>query len=522
MKTTVILFLFFCLSITVFAENQITVFDGGYQKMKLRLSSSILTGITAKSNSLANSVSAIVTDPSLVVNNPAGLARMQQSFATIDFVPGISLSIDNLIEDKLNSGIDSAFEDNESPTINKTYPKTDFTAGQAGWFNSIILGYKTQNKGVFAFAYHKPLYLDMNYVANALQVTVEDSTVKDIGQPSQYVEKTLLPLNIELFNHTKFAIHETNFAYGRQLTDKLNTGFSLNWTYANLTSNLDAKIAGSIRQYGGDTDIYVVFDDPNVLYRNTLNDTMCVNFNNSMFSQKYALDYQYNDHWLFDFVVSTPIDKKMNGSLHLTQYTLGALNLDYDEDGPDNIAGNNDDEEIFDVELLKPSELAYTNRTIYNSDQMQLKLPGTIALSGSYLKNSFKMIFSYEIPLGELSLHYKCTRYRDGIYKDTTGTFINYADTTHLEYTIGVKPKSTFKFACSWEHFAIGLQLYLVDQIAKGVKDSDGYPVEEKKNIIIPNFAIGYGFHLSRNVLCDINLVSIPSPFIRTTLTYNF
>ncbi|MCB5250119.1 MAG: hypothetical protein RBS16_00995 [Candidatus Cloacimonadales bacterium] len=507
----------------LFAENQITKFDGGNHQLNLSFYNSYLSGLTARSRNFGNSVSSIVIDPSLNILNPAAIGFLKESMLSLDLAPGFSFDLSNFVEDPVNEAVDEAIKDTESPNISKKYPDFELNAGQSGLLNNISVTKVGLPIGSVGFTWYRPFYLDLSFLGNSIEFVVEDSVLKDVGQESEYTEKTVLPLSVELLANSMINMQTANFSWGKQVGENVSIGAGLNLNRIDIEAGLDAKIGGFIRQYGGDTDISVTFDDPNVVYRNTMNNSIRIDFNKDIIGTNYALSWQVNPGLYLDLVLNTPKSAKLDGSLQIVQHTLGALKINYEKDGVDGIPGNEDDEEMFDVELLKPSQLAYTNRTVYVSDDIKIQIPGNLALATTYIKNDFKFIFSFEIPFGELSLDYKCERYRDGQKKNIEeNTFEAYADTTSLRYKVGLKPKQNIKIAAGWKNFAFSTQLFIFDQIADGLKDKDGNFVEPAKNIIIPSIALGTGFYITKNTLMDINIVALPNPFLRTSLTWKF
>lgn len=512
----VLIFSFLC------GENKITTFNGGKHKIDLMLYNSFLSGITAKSRNFGSTVSSVIPDPALNVLNPAGLGFVKESMISFDVAPGFSFDLGNMIKSKVEKSVDDVLKDQQAPNIDKKYPDLALNTGQSGWLNQLSVTTVNKELGTFGFTWYRPFQLDFEFTGNDIQFVVEDSVLKNPGQTSEYVEKTVLPLSIEMFADAQISMQTANLSWGKCLKDNLSIGAGFNISKISMTGSLDGKIGGFIRQYGGDTDINVAFDDPNVFYRNTMNDTLNIDFANSIYGGNLAVSWFPSENYLLDLVINLPKSSKLEGDLYLVQHTLGALKMDYDKDGLDNIPNNDDDEEMFDVELLKPSQIAYTNRTIYTSRDMKVNMPGDVSLAFTWIREKTKFIFSYEIPIGELSLKYGCTRFRDGQFKDTTDVFVTYTDTTRLNYTLGFKPKHTIKMAFSWKRYAVSTQLFIIDQLTSGKKDKDGNPTKPAKNIIIPSLSFGAGYTLYKNVNADINLIALPNPLLRTTVTWKF
>lgn len=511
-----LLFITFLLITTVVieADNKFTLFEAGKHDIDFSFYSSIFTGIGAKSRNWGNTISSSINSPSLVTTNPAGLGLYDQNKFSIDFAPKFLVDIKDIysgFQDKIDEQVDSIISDMRAEGMEPTYPDIDAKLGQKGWFNGLAASF-TNDYFNWGITFHHPLILNMDVVSNDISIIIQDSVLKNEGQSDEYVERTTVPLDIELFSDVNINFSQVDFGFGKKFYDKYSAGIGLNVLRAKIGSNLDAKINGIIRQRGGDTDINVAFNDPNVAYRNTLNDTVNINFDNILYGGKLGFSYLISETMNLDAILTLPKKAKLDGNLHIVQHTLGALDLNYDED-----AG----EELFDIELLKPSKIAFTNRTIYDSDELELSLPGNFGVCFSYQKNNFTGILSYEKPFSEFSFHYECKVYEDGLKKEES-SFVNYSDTTHKSYTIGLKPKHNLKFAVGYKNFALSGQLFVADQILDGVTDSDGNPSEPAENFMLGSLALGFGCRLYENLSMDMNVLTLPSPLLRTTLTYKF
>jgi hypothetical protein len=496
------------------AKNEITVFEGGRHRLDLSFYSTFFMGQTARSRNFGNTHSSSLFDTHLISMNPAGMTRSGGNLLTFDFAPGFGFDINNIysgLQDEMNSMVDSAIERDLTDDARKSYPTLSTDIGQSGWINQFGLIIYDEKYGSFGFSWHRPFYLDMNYIGNGINFTVQDRVERSEGTHI-YNEITLLPLSIELFNATKITMHQSDFSYGRELFEAFSVGGGLRFSNISIRNNLDANIGGFIRQYGGDTDIYVAFDDPNVAYRNTLKSYMDVDFKGNFVGGVISTSYAPTDRWIFDMVYETTRSSRLSGSLHIVQHTLGALNLNPD-----------DDQDTFDVGLLQPAKIAYTNRTEYVSNDMSVHLPGKFAISSAYIsRGHFVFILSVEKLLGNLRLDYSCVRYEDGERKNEDGVFEPYQSEKMLGYRVGISPKYAIKLAMGCDHFGMSLQLTVADIIADNVRGSDGEPVKPIENIIIPGLGFGTTLSLSRNTMLDLSLVALPSPFFRSSLSWKF
>ncbi|MCK4358796.1 MAG: hypothetical protein KAW92_08630, partial [Candidatus Cloacimonetes bacterium] len=333
---------------------------------------------------------------------------------------------------------------------------------------------------------------------------------------------------IELYSTLNLDINQVDIVYGKRLLNNLSFGIGISSLTCDINVDLIAKINGIIRQTTPQIDINKAFEDPTELYRNTLNDTIKIDFHKSLFGGKFALSYRPYKWLYLDGVYNIPRKENLEGSLRIVKHDLYALNINYDKDGPDGIPDTEDDEELFDPQNLKPSEITFTNRTIYKSNTLEFSYPGSFGLSAAAKTGKFTFVLSYEKPLGDLSFHYVTDIFKDGIKKDSLDNWIYYPepdDTTAStrSYTVGLKMKHNAKIAIGYGRFALSGQLIVADQLSEGFKDENNEPIKPKENIIYGSASLGFGFLLTRNLALDVNLVALPYPLaVRSTLTYMF
>ena len=509
----VLLILILC-STTIFSENLITSFEGGYHAINFRIYSSALSGMGSHSSNFGNTISSLIEDPSLVNLNPAGMAFIQKSSLITDFAPDLSLNIKDFYKDFdeiINEQVDSALVDMKAPDLVPDYPIVSLQGGQIGGVG-ISTAIPRGRAGCWGIAFHKPLRLTASFVGNGLAVEITDSTLSDDGE----LEMTKVPLGIEFFSDLNLNLNQVDISYGKKLFNNFSFGLGLSSLSCDISVDFIAKINGIIRQTSSQIDINEAFDDPSVPYRNTLNDTIKGSFEKSMFGGKFALSYR-PFKWLYlDGVYNNPKKENLDGSLRIVRHTLYALNLNYDEE-----AG----EELFDPQNLRPSQITYTNRTIYESNTLEFSYPGSYGLSAAIKTGKFSFILSYEKPLEDLSFHYECQVFKDGNEKDSLGNWIHYpepGDTTSSteSYTFGLKMKHNAKIAIGYGRFAVSGQVIVADQIIDGFRDEDNEPIIPKKDLMWGTASLGFGFNLARNLALDINLSTTLA--FRSTLTYKF
>ena len=508
-------------------ENEITSFNGGTHLVSLKLSTNFFSGLDSKTARFGNTISSAPGTPSVFAYNPAGIGAIKKTSFSIDIVPPITLRLSKLytdLDNTLKDATDDAIADMKSSDLDDkmVYPDFDMDFGQKGIVNSFSAILTSEKHGNLGIGYSRRLDIDIDALINGISTTISDIAVIEEGGDT-FEEKLIVPLAIESFINMNFQFHEINIAYGKSFfQDKLSMGAGLNIISSRLYSNIFVAMDGIIRQASEQTDISAIFDDPNVDYRNTLDNSFDIDFHQKSSRPRFGISCNPIDWLYLDFAYCGPTEMKYDGHLEIIQHTLGALNFGYDEDGPDDILGTDDDEEMMDLNYLKPSQITYTNETIYRSDYLKFEYPGYLANSIAFKKKWFTGIISYEKPIGSFSVHYKCDVIQDGQKKEE-GTFISYTDTTYKDYKIDFSPEHTIKFALGFGPVSFGGQVLLGDILYQGFMDDEGNPKEDALDTILGGaFSFGFGFNLSRNLYVDMNLIAVPGPIARTTLIHEF
>ncbi len=499
-----------------FAENEITSFIGGNHYFNVRLNTNLLTGTNARIASYGNSPSSMLASPAMIGNNPASIGYLKDNYFEIEFLPPVMMNIGNLyggFQDKINTTVDDAIADMKSADLQPVYPGVEMITGQPAKINSLSVIWNLKQYGNLGMSYNSLFDLNINGVINGLSFQASDISIVDEGGDS-HEEKTIVPLAVEALINMRMKYHTADFVWGKGfLDDRYSVGIGINVLAADIDISEETLIDGIIRQTGGSADITAAFNDPSADYRNSMNINIESGFSKKMVRPKLGVSYHPVENYYFDLTFIGNGRMKMDGDLEIIQHDLGALNLDYDE-----AAG----EEMFDLNQLKPSQITYTNKTVYESNYLTFEYPGKVGLSVGYQKNWFTGIFAYEKNIGEFSLHYKCDVFEDGQEK-AGNEFVSFADTTHKDYKIIHKPNHTLKFGMGFGIFSMGGQIILGDLLFEGLTDSDGEPMGNKEGTVIGgSFSTNLRFSISDNIKCDLGLISVPGPFLRTNITYSF
>ena len=505
MKKKFLSFIFLLSILLLHSENKITKFEGGYYNVEIKFFSSSLNGITPSLGNFGNTISSLSAEPAIVSLNPSALSRIRNNRISTAFQPTFSIDTNSFYD--INGKIKNIIDQRNEIVCSPVYPDINIKVGQSGGIGSFAASFPFSNIGTFGFSYHNPLDFSFIMTGNGSSGILADYSAEDT---------TKVSMGVETFASMRTKFNQADFGFGKDF-GKYSVGIGGSWLYSMISGNFDAKFEGVIRRYGSQ-QIDESFNDPNVDFRNTLNDSIRADFHTILFAPIFGFTYRKSAQLIFDFAFKFPSRNKFDGALKITQYTLGVLNEN---------SLFNPDEELIDQTLLELSRMTYTNRTIYESTELILSYPGKIALSAAYRMNNYDFVFSYEKPLGKLALHYECDVSEDGREK-IDDNFQNYQRSSHKKFDYGLQLNHIFKYGFRLNppkgriNFSLGGQFIMAEQYLRNVKNVKGEPVVPKTNLIIPSFSAGIGYVLGKNLILDINLIVLPSPFARTGLTYKF
>ncbi len=505
MKNVFILFLIFLFFTCLSSANKITNFEGGFYNTGFGFSSSALTGVSAGLANMGNTISSINAEAGIVSLNPAALGFLHQPEISTDFLLPFSIKANSIydINEKLRKKIDKRNDIEGTPV----YPEVEIKGGQAGGIKRFATSFPLQENGTFGVCYHSPLLINFEMIGNGGSGVLEASSNEDT---------TKVTMGLELFSNLKADFNQVDFGYGNTVGENMAVGISLCWLSAKIEGDFTAMFEGVIRRTG-DAQINQAFNDPTGDFRDTLNDSIRLDLETDLFTGIIGFDYNHSD-WIFDSVLKIPARKKFDGYLKIVQHTLGVLNEE---------AILDPEEELLDQSLLELSKPTYTNRTVYESTEIELRYPGKIAFSAALRKDALDFVLSYEKSIGNLSVRYRCNVNEDGREK-IEDTFENYERSSQKDYTYGIIPKHVFKFGLGFKKLyksavmAFGGQLIIADQVLKNIKNKDGNLIKPKKNMLIPTFTTGFDVSITNDLTLDVSMLAFPEYVARTSLTYRF
>jgi hypothetical protein len=542
----------------LFSENKIIYFNGGKEYFGLAFQSRLFSDSDIGNLNFGNTNSSSILSTGQFRANPAVLGYYTSSSISLDLNPGFDINgvstinsimgdgeFDNLVNGGLVSGLQASgmagdlFDIEDTTQFNTDNFGLDITpnASQKRSINGIsavispLIGYQGEY-GQIGIS-HRSLYdLNIELLTGGIALTIEDADTTSLIPTA-----VKLPLTIDMDMNLNINFNETDFGYGIELSqyffdtnDKLAIGFGLNYINGSISNSMVLTINGMIRQIG-EQDITAFFNDPSASYRNTLNDSILIDFSGKSFRPTFGVSYNHNKIY-FDLSFTGQSKMEMNGNLNIVTHNMGALNPSFEKDGVDGIPDTADDEELFDMFLLKPSALTFTNRTIYNSKTLIFKYPGKTALSFAYKGKFFKTVFGFEKPIGEFSMLYECDISEDGQKKEEN-SFLTYcpeegecdiqSEVVNKSYEIIASQNLISKFGLGLGKFYLGGSIVMGDLKFNGLLDADGLPREDILGIPLGGtFGMGFNLPITNNLNMDMSLLSFPGLAGFTTLTYSF
>ncbi len=578
MKYKYYLLLFIIMIKSAFTENKIIYFNGGKEFLGLTFQSRFLSDSDVGNLSFGNSNSSSFLTAGQFRANPATLGYFSSSLISLDINPGFTLNgvstvdmvlgegeYDNLLNGGLIDGLKGSemagdLFDAENPTkFNDQNFGLDFTPQvrhkqSINGFSAVIsppIGYSGEY-GQIGVSHRSLIDFNIELLTGGVALTIEDKDTTSIIETA-----VKLPLTIDMDLNLGINFNETDIGYGLDIgqfifesEDKLTLGFGINYLNGSIYNNTVLTINGMIRQIG-EQDITAFFNDPSSSYRNTLNDSVLIDFSGNSFRPVFGLSYNKKSFFM-DVSFIGQSEMIMDGKLNITTHTMGALKLSpNDEDIFTDLNGNgiwdegeeiitdyngngewDKKEELFDMFLLKPSALTYTNRTQYKSNTLQFKYPGKVAFSLAYKGKFLKSVLGFEKPLGEFSMLYECDIYDDGQRKEGN-EFLTYcpeegvcdiqSEINHKSYEIVAAQNLIGKFGLGLGKFYMGGSVVIGDLKFNGLLDSEGNPMDDIINIPLGGtFGMGINIPLTTRFNMDISLLSFPGLAGFTTFTYNF
>jgi len=599
-KNRLIIFFIICIQFA-FSENKIVYFNGGKEFLGLSFQSRFFSDSDVGNLNFGNTNSSSYLTANQFRANPAALGYYSASSFSLDFNPGFNINgvnaaemvlgegeFDNLLNGGLIEGLQGSgmagdlFDPADNAKFNDQNFGLDFTPivshkQSINGFSAVIsppIGYNGEY-GQIGISHRSLIDFNIELLTGGVALTIEDKDTTSIIETA-----VKLPLTIDMDMNLGINYNETDFGHGLDIgqfifdsDDKLTLGLGFNYLNGSIYNNTVLTINGMIRQIG-EQDITAFFNDPSSSYRNTLNDSVKIDFSGNSFRTTFGMSYNRGSLFL-DFSFLGQAEMVMDGSLNITTHTMGALNMspnDADIFTDSNENGVYDDgeelttdyngngewdkkEELFDMFLLKPSALTFTNRTQYKSNTLIFNYPGKVAFSIAYKGKFLKSVLGIEKPLGEFSMLYSCDIFEDGQRKEGN-EFLTYcpeegdcdiqSKVLNRTYEMTVKPNLIGKFGLGLGRFYMGGSIIVGDVkfngfnyypgpdivsiamtgsvqegILEGLKPEP--VIEEIKGIPLGGtFGMGLNIPFTSRLNMDISLFSFPGLAGFTTFTYSF
>lgn len=548
------------------AENKIIYFNGGRELIDLSFQNRLFSDTDMGNLNFGNTNNSSLLTAGQFRSNPAVLGFYQSSSFSIDLNPGFNLNGSSLIDKISGKGEfdkminESLISDlNSSGMADDLFDDEDNFIGQNAGVEMVPLVSQKRSVNGASFIIvpsehgsigisHRTLYdLKFDFISGGIEMMIEDEgDIEDEDSGTEIATTVKLPLQIDMDMNMEVNFNETDFGYGIDMgkvfngvdifgsNSKMTMGMGLNYLNGKILNSSLLTINGMIRQISEQSDITAFFNDPSSSYRNTLNDSISIDFTGNVLRPTFGISYQRGG-FNFDFSYLGNAIMEMDGGLYIVTHSMGALNLGYDDDGADNDINTIDDNELmFDIYQLKPSAVTFTNRIVYRSNKLEIIYPGKIAFSIGYKNKSdfFKMVIGIEKNLGQFSMLYECDITEDGERKEDDD-FVTFcpdegecdvqSEEIHKSYEIVADQTVNVKLGLGLGRFYLGGSIAIGDLQINGLLDDDGNQKEPSSGIPI-GVTLGMGLNLSltQNMTLDISLLSFPGLIGGSTLSYTF
>ena len=560
----------------IIAENKIIYFNGGNELIDISFQNRLFSEADIGSLNFGNTNNSSILTAGQFRANPAVLGLYKSSVFSIDMNPGFDFNgasladmilgegeFDKTINEALISGLegsgmagDDLFDDeNNFIGLNAGLGMVPLI-GQRRSINGASVIITPSEYGSLGISHRKLYDLNISFLAGGIELTIEDEgEIVDEGAGVGVATNVKLPLKIDMDMNLGINFTETDFGYGIDMgqifkdsnifgsNSKLTMGMGLNYLSGEISNTGLLIINGMIRQISEQSDITAYFNDPSTSFRNTLNDSTNIDFTGYALRPTFGLSYNRGG-FNFDFSYLGNALMSMDGTLYFVTHSMGALDMGFDEDGADDILGDDlntegideseDDEVMFDMYQLKPTAVTYTNRIVYRSSTLEINYPTKIAFSIGYKSKSdfFKMVIGIENDIGQFSILHEVNISEDGEEKEGDD-FITYcpeeglcdiqSEIVEKSYKIIAEQSMNVKLGLGFGSFYLGGSIAIGDFQIEGLLDEEGKQKEPMSGIPLGGtFGMGFNWSLTENMAMDISLLSFPGLAGFTTLTYTF
>ncbi len=469
-------------------ENTLRWFRGGKVDIDFSLQTDLFCGIGGK---FSNSCASLNKDVSSIYWNPAQLAFIPYRQVELDFIPSFNLNVGDFydISAEVQASVDNAIADYKTSETTVEYTEVDPVYNHAGGLNNASISIpasKMWAHSAIAFSYSRAMDIQLNLLGNGLSSLLDIK--KNVGDQTMIVKfRNDLDMNFKL----RLQINRMSFALAKKWATTFSTGITINRYYGNISVygkfNIDGimEIAGNEYAFNDPYDPHIDFENGE---QNDLNQSIYTKFDGKGMGFKVGNFFQPNKNFAIGAVLEIIPPMYFNGEMKVEQNMMPALNVNA-------LTGEADeDEEIIDPAKLDLAKLTLT--TPYENptdDQCEVNFPSSFTLGMAY-------------KLGFLKGNINFTNYFGQFSFSTLGV------TRGAKFNYGIRSAFDFKL------FQISLGVTAIDEIRKGTDNDE----EAAKNILLPQFSLGFGYRINKHLRSEALLFLAPTPVCKWTFLFGF
>ncbi len=457
-------------------NTELTEFSGGNIAFDMTMYSGIMYGIGSR-NLASNST---MTGPGVesLYWNPAALGFMETGQFHVDYAPPVYFQPDRFydFQTKLNSSIDKEFRPQHVAGTPYKHPElnTEFNSGTRLHSFGLAVPYKDF---AFAAAWANPFELEMNFLVTGFSAFMRQDGAT-ASEDIAFRFSGAVNGNLNLFAD-QFSL---GFAY--RPTEKFSAGFTLERYSSTAKLVSDVNFYGSLSIGGGEPEL---FNDATKGYNNSLFTIARGKMEGSGWGMRYGFAFRPDNKSDITLSGNLPVEITLNGKLSIENNT------------PAFYAGG-----TIDPDRIDPVQTTRSNRVVYTSERMVMRLPGSLNIG--YSRNFNWALFTANFGFGfnELSVTYGNSEQ------------VEDNEPVYREYTQGMSPGFDFRIGADFGLLKILGGAIFADEVKKG------YPDNTTTSMVVPLFALGLGGAIDEHVRIDSYIIAVASPFSRLSLSYNF
>ncbi len=491
-----------CLSGNLSAQSnsRIDRLFGGNIGLNIKWSGGGFSGFGARSDAMGGSISTLFSDAQSISNNPAGLGFARGLSFALDWSPPLIIDPAGLtkklggvdIQERINDSLHETARNNSTDGFEHpgTVEEAAFQSNlnMVGGLKGAALVY---GNPVFAMAaaFHQPFRIETQIATSGMEFLA--AALDSRGSETQRIFGTVnsnFNLNLTMENST--------IAAATRLLPNLAIGLAYDNMSAEMNFEGTLLPEGIISSAGGDTR---AFNDPARVQYDSLFAVMRGDWQGNAFRLRGGVGYHPMRKISLDATFAMPLSIGVSGPFSMVHNNIRALDL-----------GAGADEEVFDVDKLVEDNLTQTEKKVTAVQNMNLELPGSLALGFSARWSNYVASAVYTKYFDHLGYRLSYQQF------DSLGVELKNGETHQ-----GVDFQHALRLGFGVRPFMLGVGALMVEtfdeKTTNGEIDSD---VSERQQLLVPFLSLGGGLKFSSHFSVDYVLSLYNSSFFRITTTY--